>query len=193
MTIIPPRHYGKNATFTGASRRHSKVRPRHPGRGSMTYGVGMVGRVRARVGELENTPVARPQPQLFGPKTMPSGSTVVPHSGLGLLSQLFDTHGLNTTREEKSAHFPLVCRAGSYGRLEVSRVRMRRRDGYDRNSFSKFSIFSTHSTPISPLGTPISAYVTLTTATISFGGLVRNSTLAHKLTRSLPIASSKGT
>ena len=56
--LIPPPHYGKNTTFTGATRRHSKVSSRHPGRGSMTCGVGIVGWLRARVGELKNTPVA---------------------------------------------------------------------------------------------------------------------------------------
>ena len=94
----------------------------------MTYGVGMVGRVRARVGELENTPGALPRPQ--GPRvgfSMDFGSNVVPYSGLGLLLSLFDTYVLNTTREEpdQSVYFPLVCRAGSYGRTEVCRVRTR--------------------------------------------------------------------
>jgi len=117
----------------------------------MTYGVGMVGRVRARVGELENTPGALPRPQ--GPRvgfSVDFGSNVVPYSGLGLLLSLFDTYVLTTTRDESAAHFVMVNIPVYHDTYETYKTTTRRRVAHDYILFHNFCYFQVCSPPGSP-------------------------------------------
>jgi hypothetical protein len=59
VAIIGAPHYTKNPKFHSATREGPKLYPHHPGPRRRTLGLGNIGRLRARVYALGNTPVPK--------------------------------------------------------------------------------------------------------------------------------------